>query len=327
MTRTAIIGFGLAGEQFHAPGVHAQADLTLAAIVTANAERAARARATYPHATVVASVDDLWALDIGLVVVATPNQFHVPHTQAALDHGAAVVIDKPATPTAAELAELIGRADRVGLPLTVFQNRRWDPDFLSLRAALDSGELGVVHRFESRFDRWRPEAPADRWREHPEAAGGLLYDLGTHLIDQALVAFGPVVSVYAELDRRRPGTTVDDDMFVALTHTSGTRSHLWAGNVVAQLAPRLRALGSTGAFVTEGVTGPGVGSTAARIGVDGAVRALPTPLPDDSPFWNLLADAVAGRGPLPVDPRDSLMGLQIVEAARRSHASGETARL
>src|SRR5690606_12242015 len=125
--------------------------------------------------------------------------------------------------------------------LTVFHNRRWDGDFLTLRGLLADGALGEPYRFESRFDRWRP-TPKPGWRElgAPEEAGGLLYDLGSHLIDQALVLFGPVSHVYAELDRRRPGVEVDDDAFVALTHASGTRSHLFMSVLAAQPGPRFR---------------------------------------------------------------------------------------
>src|SRR3954452_15006244 len=138
--------------------------------------------------------------------------------------------------------------------LTVFQNRRWDGDFLTAQRLIAAGDLGRVMRFESRFERWRPEL-TEGWRESgdPEEAGGVLFDLGAHLIDQALQLLGPIESIYAELDARRPGAQVDDDAFVALRHISGARSHLWMSAVAADLGPRLRLLGDRAAYVKRGL--------------------------------------------------------------------------
>ena len=142
-----------------------------------------------------------------LVVVAAPNRAHVPLARAAIEKGLAVVVDKPLAPSAAEGRALVRAADAAGVMLTVFQNRRWDGDLLTLQRLISDGVLGPVVRFESRFERWRPEVNADAWRERdaPEDAGGLLFDLGSHLVDQAMVLFGRPISVYAEVDRRRPG--------------------------------------------------------------------------------------------------------------------------
>src|SRR5262249_42471240 len=141
-----------------------------------------------------------------------------------------------------------------GVLLTVFQNRRWDGDFLTVRQLLGSGQLGTVARFESRFERWRPKLSGG-WRESgdPEDAGGLLYDLGSHLVDQALLLFGAVTQIYAELDARRAGSRTDDDTFVALTHESGVRSHLWMSAVAAEPGPRFRIFGNEAAFTKYGL--------------------------------------------------------------------------
>ena len=205
----------------------------------------------------------LAALDV--VVVASPNRTHVPLAIEALDAGFHVVVDKPLAASAADAARVIATARARGRLLTVFQNRRWDGDFLTLRRLVHDGRLGRVFRFESHFDRWRPDVkPGWRMSDAPEEAGGLLFDLGSHLIDQALVLFGPATHVYAELDRRRPGVTVDDDSFVALRHASGVRSHLSMGALVAQLGPRFRVLGDRRGTRSSGSTCRRSGSATAR---------------------------------------------------------------
>jgi predicted dehydrogenase len=232
------------------------AGLRLAAIVTANPDRQERVKRDHPDAAVLASADELWerAGDYDVAVVAAPNRAHVPLALAAFESGLAVVVDKPLAASADDGRLLIETARERGLLLTVFQNRRWDGDFLTVRALIDEGVLGRVLRFESRFERWRPEvAPGWRERAEPEEAGGLLLDLGSHLVDQALQLFGHAQAVYAELDRRRPGARVDDDVFVASDHVSGVRSHLWASAVAADSGPRFRVLGNRAAYVKHGL--------------------------------------------------------------------------
>jgi predicted dehydrogenase len=334
--RVGLLGFGLAGSAFHAPLIAATPGMTLAAVVTGNDERAQQARDRYPGVQVVPSAEQLWerADDLDLVVLATPNRTHVPLTLAAFDAGLAVVVDKPLAPTADEGRRLIAEAERRGLLLTVFHNRRWDGDFLTLQRLLREGALGDVQRFESRFEKWRP-VPKPGWRQQaaPEEAGGLLFDLGAHLIDQALVLFGPVETVYAELDARRGA--VDDDVFVALTHTSGVRSHLWMSAVAADLGPRMRVLGSRAAYtkydldvqedrLREGATPdePGFGDEPeAQWGYvrrgDEAESVITEP-GDYLAFYAGVRDALRAGTPPPVDPSDAVRGLDLIEAARRS---------
>jgi scyllo-inositol 2-dehydrogenase (NADP+) len=252
--RVALAGFGLAGAVLHAPLIAATPGLELAAAVTRDPERRAKLAADHPRARAADALEDVLD-DVDVVVVVAPNRFHVPLATQALDAGRHVVVDKPIAVDAAQARALAERADAAGRLLVPFHNRRWDDDFLTLRRVVFAGALGRVLRLESRFDRWRPEPKEDAWRERgdPADGGGLLLDLGTHLADQAVQLLGPVTSVYAELDARRPGAAVEDDVFLALEHVGGARSHLSAGVVTAHLAPRLRALGDGAAFVSEGL--------------------------------------------------------------------------
>ena len=333
--RVGLIGYGLAGSTFHAPLIAATPGLTLAAVVTSQAERAADARREHPGVEVVATADLLWerAGTLDVVVVASPNRTHVPLARAALDAGLPVVVDKPLAPTAAAARDLVNEAMQRGLMLTVFQNRRWDGDYLTLQRLRAEGALGDVLRFESRFERWRP-TPKGGWREHgdPEEAGGLLYDLGSHLIDQALHLFGPSGSVYAEVIRRREGMEVDDDTFVALTHDSGVRSHLWMSAVAARSGPRFRVLGTRAAYTKHGLD---VQEEALRAGgrPDGAdwgrepsahwgelgagdeAHAVPTEAGAWQQFYAGVVTSLNEGAPPPVDPRDAIAVLDVIEAA------------
>ncbi|MDX3233259.1 Gfo/Idh/MocA family oxidoreductase [Streptomyces sp. ME19-01-6] len=353
--RVALIGFGLAGSVFHAPLIAATDGLALDTVVTSSPERQRQAADEYPRVRLAASAEELWvrAGELDLVVIASPNRTHVPLARAALEAGLPVVVDKPLAATAAEAEELAALADRRGLLLSVFQNRRWDNDFRTLRKLLAEGALGEVQRFESRFERWRPQLKGG-WRESgdPAEVGGLLYDLGSHLVDQALTLFGPVTSVYAEVDVRRPGARTDDDTFVALTHTSGVRSHLWMSAIAAQLGPRFRVLGSQAGYVKYGLDPqegalreglrPGTDGGApwgaepeaawGRLGagespLTGGGELVPT-LPGDYPaYYRAIATALREGGTPPVTATEAAAALRVLEAARTSAAEGRTVRI
>jgi predicted dehydrogenase len=336
--RVAIVGYGLAGSVFHAPLIAATHGMTMSAVVTGNPERAEQARTTYEGVAVHPNVGALWAAgDIDLVVIATPNRDHAPIAHAAIAAGIAVVVDKPFAVNVGEAESVIEGAAAHGVPLSVFQNRRWDGDFLTLQRLLHEGALGDVTRFESRFERWRP-IPKSGWRESGSVsdAGGLLFDLGPHLIDQALQLFGPVTHVYAEVDQRRPSVQTDDDVFIGLTHASGVRSHLWCSAVASELGPRMRVLGTRAAYLKYGLDGqedalrlggrpdrdPAWGSETpdrwGTLGVPGETTPIATEPGAYQRYYEGVAAALRGEGVLPVDPRDSVVGLRIIEAARRS---------
>ncbi|MET8582504.1 Gfo/Idh/MocA family oxidoreductase [Streptomyces collinus] len=340
--RVGLIGYGLAGSVFHAPLIAATEGLALDTVVTSNPERQEQARAEFPDVRVAGTPEELFdradALD--LIVIASPNKTHVPLATTALKAGLPVVVDKPVAGTAAEARELAALAEERGLLLSVFQNRRWDNDFLTLRKLVADGALGDVWRFESRFERWRPQ-PKGGWRESgdPAEIGGLLYDLGSHVVDQALVLFGPVTEVYAEAVVRRAGAETDDDTFIALTHASGVRSHLYVSSTTAQLGPRFRVLGSRAGYVKHGLDpqeaalreglrpGPAWGGEPealwGRIGAgqspltDGG-DPVPTLRGDYPAYYAAVAAALAGDGPNPVTALEAASALDVLEAARRS---------
>lgn len=351
--RVALVGYGLAGSVFHAPLIAATEGLTLDTVVTRSPERREQARAEFPDVRFADSPDELWdrAGELDLVVVASPNKTHVPVATAALESGLAVVVDKPLAGTAAEARALAALADERGLFLSVFQNRRWDNDFLTLRGLVADGELGDVWRFESRFERWRPQLKGG-WRESgdPEEIGGLLYDLGSHVVDQALVLFGPATQVYAESDVRREGAEADDDTFIALTHASGVRTHLYVSATAAQLGPRFRVLGSKAGYVkhgldpqeaalreglrpaTERVWGAEPESMWGRVGsgespLTGGGRPVPTLRGDYPAYYAAVAAALREGAPNPVTAHEAANALDVLEAAGRSAREGVTVRV
>jgi scyllo-inositol 2-dehydrogenase (NADP+) len=335
--RGALIGYGLAGSVFHAPLIAAAPGLRLAAVVTSNPERAAAARDRWPGISVEPSAEAIWehAAAYDFVVVASPNDSHVSLAEAAIDEGLPVVVDKPLAPTSEVARGLVQRAEQSGVGLTVFHNRRWDSDQLTLRRLITDGSLGDVRRYESRFERWRPEVRPGSWRDAaaPAEGGGVLLDLGTHLVDQALNLFGPARNVYGEVDLRR-GAAADDDAFIALAHEGGVRSHLWASAVAGAVGPRLRVLGSRSAYVAEHLDGQEDALREGRLPSDpdtwGAepverwgelVRGDERePVPSERGGWPRFYDRFAsflrGEGPLPVDPHDAVAVLAILERAR-----------
>lgn len=331
--RTAVIGFGLAGRVFHAPLIHAVDGLDVAVVVTTSDERAAQARAAYPDVAVVGTAEEAFER-CDLVVVATPNRSHASLALAAIERGLPVVVDKPFAASSQEAERVLAAGGRV----TVFQNRRWDGDFLSARRLVETGELGDVVRFSSRFERFRADVKAG-WRElgDPAEAGGQLLDLGAHLVDQAMVLLGPPVRVYAEVAARRPAAEVDDDAFVALEHASGAVSHLAMGAVAHPFAPRLTVQGLDGAFAVsrldpqEPQLGAGILPGDERYGLrsdpgrlvarDGSERDVEVARGRYQDFYAGVRAWLTDGAEPPVDPRDSLAGLRVLEAARRSAAT------
>jgi predicted dehydrogenase len=332
--------------------------LALTSIVTSNDERAADARARHPAASIVPSPEQLFSDADGhdLVVIAAPNRAHFPLALAAIEAGLNVVVDKPLAVSSAEGRALAESATSHAVVASVFHNRRWDGDFLTLRRLRDSGDLGDLLRLESRFERWRPEVDRGKWREGgtPEDAGGVLFDLGPHVIDQAVELLGPVRSVYADVRTLRPGAHVDDDFFMALEHESGARSHLWGTMLAAQVGPRYRALGTKAAYVKWGLdvqedalrsgagpADPGFGEEPEEawgtLGSDDDSRPVKTERGRYVEFYERMEQAIraasetrpelAADAAPPVPVEAGIATLEIIEAARRSAEERTVIRL
>jgi len=345
--RVALIGYGLGGRAFHAPLIAVTPGLRLVTIVTANAERRAQARADFPGANIIDLADAVWANEAAhdLAVITTSNRFHVPLARAAIAAGLAVVIDKPMAASSKDARALVAEAAQRCVPLTAYHNRRWDGEMLTAQRLIASGELGDVVRFESRLDRWRPGPVPSVWRERgaPEEAGGILFDLGPHLLDQARLLFGPVIELYAELGQLRPGAAVPDDVFIALRHAKGVHSHLWATSLAAQAGARMRVLGTRAAYVKQdadvqeaalraGVRAdaPGFGEDPearwGKVGAGADVRPIRTEKGQYAHFYAQVAAWLRSGAPPPVDPADAIAVLELIEAAQRSAAEATIVR-
>lgn len=336
-----LIGFGYAGRTFHAPLLLSTPGLRIAAV--ASRQAAAVQEALGAEADVVEAPDNLLARpDIRLVVIATPNDSHHPLALAALRAGKAVVIDKPMALDAAQAAELAAEAHTRGQLLSVFHNRRWDGDFLAVKALLASGELGRVTQVRMHFDRYRPLVRS-RWREADTTAGGLWIDLGPHLIDQALQLFGEPQAVQADIAAQRDDAAGDDWFSATLRYEGGLRVTLSASTLAALPGPRFLLQGTRGSYQRHGLDRQeDVLKTGLRPGLsgwDGAIaeapgelctaadparhddlhhRAWPTPAGDYAGYYAAVRDAMLGHGPNPVDPAQSLAVMQWLDRGRES---------
>ncbi|MGI4894247.1 MAG: Gfo/Idh/MocA family protein [Janthinobacterium lividum] len=337
--RFALVGYGGGGRYFHAPVIAGAPGCRLVAVVTANAERRAQAVAEHGVA-VVATMEELGDLGVEAVTVSTPAATHTELTEQALRLGLPVVCDKPFALDAPAALSTVELAERLGVLLSVYQNRRWDSDLLTLQRVLAEGELGDVLRFESAFERWAAGDP-------PVAGAGLLRDFGAHLVDQALHLFGPVTSVAAQT-RNVTQDGTEDDVRLQLIHAGGVRSEISGSWKQALPAPRFRVTGSRGSFVLDTpmdgqeaalLSGSSPASVGAAWGVEPAsrwgwlalgsdpARRVPSEPGRWPEFYAAFARAVRGLGPVPVDPRDAVSTGIVVDAARVAAAEGRTVAL
>lgn len=331
--RTAIIGYGTGGRVFHGPLLQADPRFEVSAVVARDETRRGHAAAAHPTAALLDSADQIYELAdrVELVVVTTPPGSHHELAAAALDHGASVVVDKPFVIHADQGRDLIERAARADLLLTVFHNRRYDGDFRTVRRLVASDLLGEIRALESRFEWWKPGDPK-AWKAYagPEAGGGILYDLGPHLIDQVIQLFGPVASIRAELTRYRDGDGGDDEAFVSIEHVGGVRSHLAMNSLAPIERPRFTLVGSTSGFVKygldvqEGQLGRGMAPTDPRFGREappswgqlggrGGTEQVSTERGGYPEFYAELAGALLDGGPPPVDPADAVQVIELIE--------------
>ncbi|MHB1166660.1 MAG: Gfo/Idh/MocA family protein [Candidatus Nanopelagicales bacterium] len=339
-----LLGYGLGGRVFHAPLITATPALSLDAIVTRDADRRQQAQAAYPGVAVLETAGTAWAGPYDLAVISTANVTHEPFARAALDAGMHVVLDKPIAATARQAQGLADHAAERGRLLIPFQNRRWDSDFLTAESIAASGRLGTIHRFESRIERMRV-IPKSGWREStaPADMGGVLYDLGAHVIDQAVRFMGPVTSVAASVRTVRPQAATDDDVTLLLEHASGGVSVLAISLAGAFPGPRLTVLGTRAGLRIQAsdsqeaalVAGlrpqAGVpwgvepaGTEAVLLAYDDESAATETLVPLDHgrwpDFYPAVAAVIADGAPVPVPIADVVADLRVLDAARESAA-------
>ncbi|GAC1617621.1 MAG: oxidoreductase [Candidatus Acidiferrum sp.] len=249
MMDVGLIGFGLAGRYFHAPVISAVPGLRLAAIVQRSGSEAAL---IYPHARIVRNVDELLAMrQIRLIVIATPNDTHVPLAQLCLEAGRNVVVDKPFAPTFHEAEALVKFGSEQKRLLTVYHNRRWDADFQAIHKLVSQGALGRIVLFETNYDRFRPNLKQNAWRERIGPGAGIFFDIGPHLIDQALQLFGTPEALHAELRIERDSGVVDDSFDVVMHYPRGLRAALRSSIMAVVSRPRFLLNGTRGSFRKE----------------------------------------------------------------------------
>ncbi len=327
MTRVALAGYGPAGRGIHAPRL-AEAGCRVVAVSTSSAERVEQVHADLPGAEVVPDLTALLALSgVDLVVLASPSGVHAEQVRAVVDAGIPCVVDKPLAVDAASAAEVVRHAAAAGVPLTVFQNRRYDPEHATVRAVVADGLVGEAFRYEMRWERWRPQ-PRDRWRENaaPEGGGGILLDLHSHLVDAAVQLFGPVLRVAATVAART--TRAEDDAFLLCTHATGVLSHLSATSLAGAPGPRVRLLGTGGAYVQadfEAEPHPWSGQSDLDPEHCGwlhrGAERLPVPRvrSGQADLYRAVAralDAPDRQAAMPVDPWDAVHTLAVIDAAR-----------
>ena len=244
--KTGLVGFGISAKVFHAPFLTTLPEFKLVSVVERHQEES---REKIPDIKVVKSIDELLQdASIELVVITTPNETHFPFTKAALEAGKHVVLEKPFTNTSKEARELVELAARSNTILSVYQNRRYVSDFLTIREILDKKLLGNIHTFEGHYDRYRAEARPNAWREAPKPGSGILYDLGPHLLDQVLYLFGLPRTMTADIRLQRPHARVDDYFDLRLDY-GFLKVILQAGMLVREPGPRYLVHGTKGSFV------------------------------------------------------------------------------
>jgi scyllo-inositol 2-dehydrogenase (NADP+) len=249
MIEVGLIGFGLAGRSFHAPVIRAIPGLRLAAILQRKGSEAAE---TYPDVRIVRTLEELLAIpDIRLIVIASPNETHYPFARQSLAAGKDIVVDKPFTTTLAEAVDLVEFAKQCGRLLTVYQNRRYDGDFSAIRELVAGGALGRIVRFETNYDRFRPHLRANAWREQSVPGAGILFDIGPHLIDHALLLFGRPEAITADIRVERDGALADDAFDIVFHYPRGMRAVLRSSILAVAQRPRFVLLGTHGAFFKQ----------------------------------------------------------------------------
>jgi scyllo-inositol 2-dehydrogenase (NADP+) len=337
MIDVGLIGFGLAGRAFHAQVIRATPGLRLAAIVQRHGNDAAE---KYPDVRVVRSVEELLNIrDIRLVVIATPNETHAPIARQCVEAGRDVVVDKPFATTLKEAEGLVELARKSGRLITVYQNRRYDGDFQAIRQIVAEGTLGRIVRFETNYDRFRPDLKPGAWRERVGPGGGIFFDIAPHLIDHALVLFGLPEAVTGDVRIERPVAVVDDSFDVMLHYSAGMRAVLRSTMLAVAPRPRFVLHGTRGSFVKQTFdpqeinlrrgyvpqNGQWGGEPPEDWGVLTTVendvvtkRSVPSASSDYRDYYANVRDAILGRATLAVTPEHALDVMRVLEMAQES---------
>jgi len=335
--RIGLVGYGFGGRYFHAPLLASAPGCDFAGVVTTSAARRAELAREHPGVRAYDSLEALAADGVAAVAISTPAHTHAPVALQAIGLGMAVVCDKPFALTSADARQVIDAAETAGVALSVYQNRRWDSDLLTLQQLITRGRLGEIQRFESAFERFEPTSGP------PAAGGGILRDFGSHLVDQALLLFGPAASVHAEMRHTADEAT---GFFLSLHHSRGTRSHLSGDWREGAPAPRLRVSGTEGSYVVSAmdsqerhlIEGRSPASEPDSWGAEDEANwgwiqrgdsreAVPSERGRWDSYYPAFAAAVRGERDVPVDPADAVLALEVIEAAERSSGSGAVVQL
>ena len=331
--RVGIAGYGLAGRYFHAPLLKGVGFEVVGAL-TSNTERITHLHHDFPDAKSVSTIDELLALKIDLLVVASANLVHAEQAIAGLRAGVPVVVDKPMGLNLAQTEEIIQVSQETGVPVTTYFNRRWDSESLTIKRVLSEGLLGEIFRLDSRFERFRPEGNPHSWREFMtfDEGGGKLLDLQPHLISLALDWFGPAQLKYASVRSIR--NMADDDSVLILKHESGVDSYLSASEVIGAHGPRIRLSGSKGSLLIhdldpqeallragqhpEGGIWSEETATRSFLHQGDVITEIPSEPGNYAIFYSIVADAIKGKGDWPVSTSEALAVARIIEEAKRA---------
>ncbi len=335
--KVGIAGYGLAGRSFHAP-ILAGTNFEVTAVLTTNDVRKRHAKEDFPTVKIVSTIEELCAQDLDLIVIASGNQVHLSQALTAINAGIPTVVDKPMGINVAQTREILDAADSAGVAVTTYFNRKWDSDILTLKRVIRDGQIGRVIRMDSRFERFRPQLNPQSWRENnsPQDGGGLLLDLMPHLISTAIECFGPANLKSSSIRSVRGGA--DDDCVLVLAHETGVESILSASAVVGAPGPRLRVIGSEGAFVVNELDPQEALLRAGKAPKDGkweegtssqafihrgdSVEEFKTDPGNYASFYSLVHEAIMNKTAMPISPEEILAVAQIIDKAREINSHG-----
>ncbi len=342
---TALLSYGMSGEIFHAPLLSADPGFALSVVVQRNSDKA---KQRYPNVKIVKQVNDVMGDEsIELVIINVPNEWHYQYTAQALEAGKHVIVEKPFTVTVKEANDLIALAKKKNKLLTVFQNRRWDGDFLTVKKIVENGWVGKIAEFELHYDRYRNYIEANTWKEEQGPGSGILYNLGSHMLDQVLVLFGMPIEVDARVGIQRPGGKVEDFYDIRMQYKN-FQAVVKSSYLVREATPRYILHGTEGSFIKYGIDPqeqalkdgkipgtPGWGTepkelwgklntSIGGLHVEGSIETIPG---NYSTFYKNVHDAIRKGDSLSVKPEESSDGIRLIEACYESSRSHKAIKI